>query len=255
MVVDRESTLFLLGDFRDLVVEIPLTQGMLQRVAEETPVEIEARDSKVETVMAAVSRISPFLEEASFSTTAEIDVPGHGSGLRPGMFVTVRVLYGASRRATLVPASAVWEEPTSGDRLVFVVEESDGLAEPETAPGDVPDRARRVSLRPVEILAEGRGQVGLEGVAPGEWVITLGQHLVHRMAQAVPDQQPTARVRPTSWERVIGLQQLQREDLLERFLAKQRQLARALGADLPASPEEAERALDGAPPGGLGDGG
>ena len=44
-----------------------------------------------------------------------------------------------------------------------------------------------------------------------------------------------ARVRATSWQRVLELQGLQREDLLEGFLDKQRRISRAIGARLPAS--------------------
>jgi len=70
-------------------------------------------------------------------------------------------------------------------------------------------------------------------------------------------------VRPTTWERVLELQGLQREDLLEGFMEKQRRVARALGAEIPDDPELVERTLreldgaqttepPGAPPGGGG---
>jgi RND family efflux transporter MFP subunit len=237
MVVDSGSTLLLLGDFDDLLVEVPLTQSMLHRVSEGTPVEIDHRDRDGDAILAEVSRISPFLEAASFSTTAEIDVPGHGDGLRPGMFVTVQVLYGTSRQATLVPASAIWEDPRTGEPKVFVVA-ADGLSEPASTDDEIPEQPRTVSLRTVEVLAEGHGQTGLRGVEPGEWVVTLGQHLLDRAIQTGRGVETAARVRPTSWERVIGLQALQREDLLEGHLAKQRKIARTLGAELPESIEE-----------------
>lgn len=243
MVVDAGAPLFLLGDFQDLVVEVPLTQRMLRSVSEGTPVEIGTRDVEAEPFLASVSRISPFLEESSFSTEAEIDVPDGGRGLRPGMFVTVRVLYGSSRQATLVPASAVWENPGTGEPTVFVIEDSGGLSEPSSPVMDIPDTARATSMRTVEVLAEGRGQVGIRGVEAGEWVVTLGQHLLYRGFQTGGVEGSVARVRPTSWESVLGLQELRREDLLAAFLAKQRQLAKALGAELPESPEAADAAL------------
>ena len=170
---------------------------------------------------------------------------GDASGLRPGMFVTVRVLYGASQQATLVPASAVWEDPASGEPTVFVVEEAGGLEAPNDASTEIPGLSRRVAVRPVVVLAEGRGQVGLDGVKPGEWVVTLGQHLLHQALQASGTRETTARVRATTWERVLGLQSLQREDLLEGFLDKQQRLARAIGAELPEGPETVDRVLAG----------
>ena len=52
-----------------------------------------------------------------------------------------------------------------------------------------------------------------------------------------------ARVRPIPWAQVLELEDLQREDLLERFLTKQRLVARAFGAELPESPEAVDEAL------------
>jgi hypothetical protein len=94
----------------------------------------------------------------------------------------------------------------------------------------------------VQVLAEGRGRTGISGVADGEWVVTLGQHLLHERLQA-DDDGTTARVRPISWRRVLELQDLQREDLLEGFLAKQRQVAAVMGAEMPASTEQVEQLL------------
>ncbi len=242
-VVSPSSTLFLLGDFDDLLVEVPLTQAMLRDVREGTPVEIATRDGEEAPVRASVSRISPFLEQGSFSTVAELDLPPGNGGLRPGMFVSVRVLRGESRPSTLVPTSAVWEDPRSGADLVFVVAQDDGLAEPVGEVGAVPEQPRQVVVRPVRVLAEGRGRSGVEGVEEGEWVVTVGQHLLHEQMQATDAEAVEARVRPTSWQRVLELQGLQREDLLEGFLAKQRRLAGVLGAELPASSEAVDEAL------------
>lgn len=243
MVVGPSSILFLVGDLDELIVEVPLTQELLRHVDVGSKVEIGARELGGTPLGAEVSRISPFLEIESFSTTAEIDVPGAADGLRPGMFVTVRVLYGASDRATLVPASALWEDLLTGDWTVFVVEDTAGLTEPAAHGGEIPEQRRRVVKRLVEVLAEGRGTVGVRGVAEGEWVVTLGQHLLHEAFEAVGSEVIEARVRPTTWTHVLELAGLQREDLLEQFLAKQRVVARTLGAELPESTAQVEEVL------------
>jgi RND family efflux transporter MFP subunit len=244
MLVDPGSTLFLVGSFDDLIVEIPLTQSMLEHVAEGTPVSIETRNAASEPLQASVSRISPFLEPSSFSTIAEIDVAERGAArLRPGMFVTTRILYGSTEQATLIPSSALWEDPRRGERSVFVVEESEGLQEP-TSPGtEIPERGRRVRRQAVELLAEGRGTVGVRGIEEGQWVVTLGQHLINDVMQTEDTDTATARVRPTSWDAVLGLQALQREDLLETFLDKQRRLAGLLGAEMPEDEEQVKELL------------
>jgi hypothetical protein len=69
--------------------------------------------------------------------------------------------------------------------------------------------------------------VAVDGVAPGSWVVTLGQHLVAAAAT------PQARARAVAWERVLELQSRQQEDLLAGFLEKQQRLARTLGAAPP----------------------
>ncbi|HSN87613.1 MAG TPA: efflux RND transporter periplasmic adaptor subunit [Thermoanaerobaculia bacterium] len=230
MLAGPEDVLFVLGDVSDLVVEVPLTEEMLGYVRAGQPVRIGSPALGRNTVSATLTRISPFLEEESFSTTGEIDVANAGGKMRPGMFVTVDILYGQSEQATLVPASALWEDPRTGVQGVFVVD-GQGLSEPAAATREIPKEPRKVELRPVEVLAEGRATVGVRGVRPGEWVVIVGQHLLARDGEAA------ARVRPTTWERVLELQGLQREDLLQSFLDTQQEWARTRGAEPPASEE------------------
>jgi len=244
MLADPGSVLFLLGDLGELIVEVPLTEAMLGHVEAGQPVRITTPALDV-PLTARLSRISPFLAEESFSTIGEIDVDNPGGRLRPGMFVTVDVLYGESERATLVPAAALWEDPESGVRGVFVVSASPDAASEEgglSAP-------RPVEFRPVELLAGGRGAVGVAGVADGEWVVTNGQHLLAR------DDAATARVRATTWERVAELQSLQREDLLRRFLDEQQRYAATSGAEPPPSSEYLGENRGGSGPGPTRDGG
>ncbi len=255
MRADPGTVLFVVGDLDQVKVEVPLTEGMLDRVDEGMPVVVEARGEGREPIRAALSRISPFLAEESFTTVGEIDVDNALGRLRPGNFVTVRILYGESRRATLVPASAVWEDPGSGRRGVFVVKDG-GLEAPAAGAVGVPGEATPTVFRPVEVLAEGGGTVGVGGVREGEWVVVVGQHLLR---ERVRDRERRggetatgsetgsttahARVRPTSWQRVQELQGLQREDLLAGFLDKQRKVAAALGAEIPESEDAVDRVL------------
>jgi RND family efflux transporter MFP subunit len=229
MMVDPGSLLFVVGSLDELIVEVPLTEGMLGYLREGQPVQISSKALGDLEVEATLDRISPFLVPGSFSTVGEIDVENGDLRLRPGMFVTVDVLYGESERATLVPSSALWEDPRTGIRGVFVVDMA--ATEPVAEPAVLSERAFPVEFRPVGVVAEGRGTAGIDGVAAGEWVVTVGHHLLRS------DREAQARVRPTSWRRVQELQSLQREDLLEGFLAKQRRLAQVLGAEPPSNKE------------------
>lgn len=246
MQVDSSTVLFLAGDLDSLIVEVHLTEAMLARVEEGLPVVVEARGAA--PIAAKLSRISPFLAAQSFTALGEIDLDNREGRLQPGMFANVRILVGESRQATLVPVSALWEDPVSGERGVFVVEDDAGLVAPERATTDSPDQARSVGFRGVEVLAEGRGAAGVEGIGEGSWVVTVGQNLLGggpgASAAATGSSSGTlARVRAVPWEHVVALQELQDEDLLEGFLDKQRKVAAALGAEIPASEDAVERVL------------
>ena len=212
MLPGRDTLLFVLGDIGHLTVEIPLTQEMVGRVEKGDPVVI------LNDIRSSISRISPFLESGAFSTIAEIDLANPDGRLRPGMFVPVDVLYGESETATLIPLSAIWEDPRNATEGVYVIGGTPSGAAP-----------RPVSHRSVEVIGRGQGMAGVRGVQPNEWIVTSGQHLLAR------DESKLARVRPTTWERIVQLQTLQREDLVEQFLVTQQQIARTAGAVPPDS--------------------
>lgn len=247
MLVDPGSVLFLLGDLARLIVEVPLTDEMLSKVDEGHPVRIDAQ-ALDEPIRAQLSRISPFLATESFSTLGEIDLQNPGGQLRPGMFVAVDLLHGASESATLIPTSAVWDDPGSGQKGAFVVLDAQDLADSPTRQREILAEPRRISFRPLQVVAEGRGISGVRGVDEGEWIVTVGQHLLHEQSRGLDPAEnavPRARVRVTTWENVLQLQRLQREDLLADFLSKQQRLAQALGAEIPESEDVVERILAG----------
>ncbi len=256
MLVDPSTILFIVGDLDELIVEVNLTESVLDRVEEGMPVEIESRDAVAEPVRAELSRISPFLAEESFTTRGEIDVDNREGRLRPGMFVTVRIQVGQSQRATLVPVSAVWEDPASGAMGAFVILEADGLEVPTSITNVSPDESRSTEFRVIEVRAVGRGVAGVDGIEEGAWVVTVGQHLlaaelqfseeteeVSASSAAAVQRVTRARVRPVPWERVLELQDLRDEDLLEGFLDKQRKISAALGAEIPDSEDVVNEVL------------
>jgi RND family efflux transporter MFP subunit len=227
MLAQAGALLFEIGSLGELIVEVPLTGEMLAHVREGQGVIIRSAALGGEPLHGTLARIPPFLAAGSFSTIGEIDVRNPEGRLRPGMFVTVDILYGESETATLVPRSALHEDPSTGAPVVFVVEKT-GAGGKAAAPGAVAAEALAVAPQPVEVVADGRAAVGVRGVEPGRWVVTLGQHLL-------PSTDARARVRLLDWERVLALQSLQREDLMRSFLAKQRRLARERGATPPSN--------------------
>ncbi|HVS62478.1 MAG TPA: efflux RND transporter periplasmic adaptor subunit [Thermoanaerobaculia bacterium] len=218
MLAGTDTMLFLIGDLDSLRIEVPLTERMLAYVEVGQRVRIEAPSIGPTPIEAALSRISPFLTENSFSTIGEIDVANRGDRLRPGMFVTVDILYGESEQATLLPTSTLWEDLTTGEFGIYIAPEMGTITMQTETTGS--EALQPVAFRQIELVAEGRSTIGVRGVEPGDWVVTVGQHMI------ASREDPAVLVRPTTWTRVLELQELQREDVLRGFLEKQQRLMR-----------------------------
>jgi len=224
--VGPNTQLYTMGDLDSVRVEVSVTDRMLGRIQPGQTALITAPVLD-DTISAEVSRISPFISNDTYSAEAEIDLPNPDGTFRAGMFVKVDVLYGESQRATVVPMSALYENPSTGTRGVFVaptlgtelpIETPDAYSPDDPPPLTPPTPT---TFREVEILAEGRQTVGVRGIETGDWVVTVGQNLLSTSA----DERVDARVRPMSWSRLITLQRLQDTDLLRRVLERQQRVA------------------------------
>jgi multidrug efflux pump subunit AcrA (membrane-fusion protein) len=229
MLVNPQMPLFVIGRLENMRVEVPVTQEVLTRVRRGQPVEIRVGGAAADPIEASVSRISPFLQEGSFSAEMEIDVANHAGRLVPGMFVTVDVFHGQSDEATLVPTSALHDDPATGEQGVFVstVTPADvNAGEADGPTGGLSEDPVELRFRSVDVIAEGPQTVGIDGVKAGEWVVVVGQHLLS--AQADASTTPQARIRVVDWDRILALQSMQREDLLRQFMDKQQRLVDGL---------------------------
>jgi len=218
MLVTPSTRLFTLGQLDTVRVEVVLTDRMLGYIEEGQRAEILSQNIPSGPISAPIARISPFLHPTAHSTVAEIDLVNPDKALKSGMFVTVDIFYGESQQATLVPLSALWENPATSAVGLYV--SHDSLISGPKAMIDVPHNevlTDPVSFEfvPVRIIAKGRMNAGIQGIDPGSWVVTIGQDLIG------PDS-GQARVRPVNWEWVEKLQRMQREDLLEEILQRQK---------------------------------
>lgn len=221
MFVNSSTRLFTLGQLDTVRVGIVLTDHMLNYIENGQRAEISTINLPSGSVSAKLSRISPFLHPVTHSTDAEIDIPNPDHQLKPGMFVTVDVYYGESEQATLVPLSALYENPATGVTGIYVTADS--------LPGEAVDVYKgdeQIALTgpaefefvPVDVIARGRTTAGITGIKPNKWIITLGQDLLG-------GEPGEARVRKVNWKWVERLQHLQREDLLEEFMKRQQEEA------------------------------
>ncbi|MFH1853458.1 MAG: efflux RND transporter periplasmic adaptor subunit [Candidatus Neomarinimicrobiota bacterium] len=219
MLVSGNTRLFTLGELENVRVKIILTDRMLNYVQVGQRVEIANENVADGILNAKLSRISPFLNPVSHSTDAEIDLENPGRVLKSGMFVTVDVFYGESEQATLVPLSALYENPNSGNTGVYI---TTATLDREPIGSNNADRSLALSdpvdftFVPVDVLAKGRMEAGISGIEADQWVITLGQNLIG-------GDKGKARVRTVRWAWVEHLQQLQREDLMEGLVKNQQQ--------------------------------
>ena len=218
---NTSSPLFVIGDAGAMIVRVTLTQRMLAYIDAGTSVNIYADTSPDAVIGSEIARISPFLHPVAHTTEAQIDVAEHDRTLRPGMFVTVDVLYGETERAALVPNSAIYRHPRDGREGVYVAELVDTLGSAESRgysisnPTYEPVGPVPVQFAAVEIVARGRSATAIEGVQPADWVVTLGHHLLATRSEA------QAIIQPTPWDHILGLQEMQSRDLLDIIREKQ----------------------------------
>src|SRR5690606_12732274 len=173
-LASSSTPLFVIGDTSDMIVEVTLTQRMLGYIRPGTTANVVSDAAPDEVIEAAVTRISPFLHPVTRTTTAEIEVLRSTELLRPGMFVTVNVLYGETELAPLIPNSAIYRNPRDGRTGVYAASLEDAEPDPELAGaapltgggplqpiGPVPIR-----FVPIEIVARGRLTTAVHGVEP-----------------------------------------------------------------------------------------
>jgi len=214
MNASPNASLFIIGDLTQLNVQVNLTDTMLGYIKVGQPVEIVTVEITGEEtpLQGEVTRISPFLNEITRSTEAEISIVNTHERLRPGMFLPVDILYGESQQATLVPTSALFTDPNTGREGVFVLsaEGFDPAAVNRTE--ESLSEPRNVTFRAANVIARGQQEAAVADLSPSEWIVTLGQNLL------ASDGRTQARARPVTLDHVLELQGLNREDLLDEVL-------------------------------------
>lgn len=221
MLVTTNTRLFTLGQLDRVKIEVVLTDRMLNYIQTGQRSEIISDILTSGAVDAPLIRISPFLHPVTHTTIGEIDLDNLDESLKPGMFVTVDIYYGESEYATLIPLSALYENPSTGETGVYVSYDSLGLKREPVSHNDS-DKSMALTdpvpftFIPVDVVARGRMEAGIRGVEAGDWVITLGQNLIGGNTG-------NARVHKVNWNWVEQLQHLQSQDLLKDVMEKQQE--------------------------------
>ena len=224
MQVSPGSQLFTVGDLNDARITINLTEEMLGYIETGQRAVIRSENMNDRVVEAEISRISPFLGMGSFSTEAEIDVENIRDLLLPGMFVTVDIMYGESEQATIIPISAIYRHPRTGETGVYVAPdygaETDPVEQVDSSNPPPLSQPTMVEFVGIDVVAQGRETAGVVGIQGGDWIVTVGQNLL------INNESGTAKIRATSWNRIMRMQQMKPQDLL-RDIMNERMAERA----------------------------
>src|SRR5690606_24457494 len=141
--------------------------GIPQQHAAQVPgrrVRVAAQDLGSREYPGRVTAIDPVVDRATRNVEVQATLANPGGTLRPGMFVQVEVLVGATESVIALPATAINYAPY-GDSVFVVTDLED--------PNGRPYRGVR---QQVVVLGRSRGdQVAvLSGIQPGDEVVTSG---------------------------------------------------------------------------------
>ncbi len=155
-LVDLHEALFRVHDFDPLlaILHVPERELATLRNGQQARLAVDALES--ETFTGRVARISPVVDPGTGTFKVTVEMDNDGGLLKPGMFGRVNIVYDVRERAVTIPQDALVVEDR--DRYVFVLEGK---------------RAKRVEVTTGYTTA-GRVEI-LNGLAPGQWVVTAGK--------------------------------------------------------------------------------
>lgn len=156
-LIERHQPVLHIARFTPLLAVVHVPERDLRRLAPGQPAELALDAWPERSFSGRVQRVSPVVDPETGTARVTIEVDAGQPELRPGMFARVRVIHDRREQATLIPGEALLTE--DGRDAVFVVT-GEGLAE---------RRPVRVGYR-----EDGRVEI-LDGLSPGERVVTTGQ--------------------------------------------------------------------------------
>jgi len=154
--ISEGEALFKVTSLDPLVAYLHVPEREYRHISPGQPVGIEIDALADETIVAAVSRVSPIVDPQTGTFKITVEIVDKTRRIKPGMFGRIGVIYDVHENALQIPRSAIIED--QGAASVFVI---DG------------DRATR---RPVSTGFSNRGMVEItNGLQDGEQVVTVGQ--------------------------------------------------------------------------------
>jgi Cu(I)/Ag(I) efflux system membrane fusion protein/cobalt-zinc-cadmium efflux system membrane fusion protein len=159
--VQSSTKLMRIEDHSKMWLDAEVYQGQVPLVSMGQPVEATVEGVPGKTFSGKISFVYPHVDHMSRTQTVRTTLDNPELQLRPGMYATARLVARPVADALLVPREAVID---TGTRQIAFVAQGDGHFDP---------RKVRTGLAG----DDGKVQV-LEGLAPGESVVTSGQFLM-----------------------------------------------------------------------------
>lgn len=156
-------------DITNLTVVIDVVERDYFKIKQGMDAEIIPTALPDRTFHAKVKRIAPMLDEVSRQARIELNLNNSNNELKPGMFITAKIIYGTHTNTTVVPVEAlVMRNDQEG---VFLVDET----------------AKKAKFVPVKSGFKNTTEVEICSPEISGRVVTLGQHLLEDgMAIRIP---------------------------------------------------------------------
>jgi membrane fusion protein (multidrug efflux system) len=161
-------------------IDFPVPEGDVGKLKKGAPVELSVNAYPKEMFEGEIEAFDARVAEDTRTLMVRARLPNPDHKLLPGMFANVKVLTGEPKQLVTVPRTAV-TYGLYGDN-VWVVKEGETQPQKTASTGDVavPEPKLTVERRFVRVGPSREESVAiLEGVNPGEQVVTSGQLKLH----------------------------------------------------------------------------
>ena len=160
MRINPGDVLFRIADHSVVWALVDVPESHLARLVPGQRVRVAARAFPGRAFGGTVDLVYPKIDAATRSARVRIELPNPDYALRPDMYVVAEIDTGTGKARVTVPESAVID---SGDRQIVILDKGEGRFEP----------------RSVRVGGRGGGYLEvLEGIAPGELVVTSANFLI-----------------------------------------------------------------------------
>jgi RND family efflux transporter MFP subunit len=156
-MINTDQEVFEVTDFDPILAVLKVPEHEMSKIQKGQQALLQVDAIKNETFEGKVLRVSPTVDPQTGTFEVTVSIRDESRQLRPGMFGRVRIVYDTHQNALMIPKNAVIEE--DGMSSVYVIKNS---------------MAYRQNINTG--YSNGDNIEVLEGLAPSDTVVTIGQN-------------------------------------------------------------------------------